>query len=140
MLRQLFRAAAVLFAAAFFTTLVSGRGAYSAKSYILIDADTGRILCGKGIHDRSLIASTTKIMTAILALESCDPEAFFTVPEEAVGIEGSSMYLKLGETLTIRELLYGLMLHSGNDGAIALAIASKGSVEGHGIDLTSSRS
>ena len=68
-------------------------------------------------------------MTAILALESCDPEAFFTVPEEAVGIEGSSMYLKLGETLTIRELLYGLMLHSGNDGAIALAIASKGSVE-----------
>ena len=115
--------------AAFFTTLVSAKDPYSAKSYILMDADTGKVLLSKGIHDRSLIASTTKIMTGLLVLEHCDLERIISVPKEAVGVEGSSMYLKLGEELTIRELLYGLMLHSGNDAAVALAIATAGSVE-----------
>ncbi len=137
MKRQLFKAAAVLFAAAFFTTLVNAQGAYSAKSYILMDGDTGSILCGKGIHDRSLIASTTKIMTGLLALEHCDQDTLFTVPKEAVGVEGSSMYLKQGETLSIRELLYGLLLHSGNDAAVALAIAVSGSVEAFAHEMNS---
>lgn len=89
-----------------------------------MDADTGRILSSKGAHDRRLIASTTKIMTALVAIERLDLDTLLAIPKEAVGIEGSSMYLKDGEKLTVRELLYGLMLHSGNDAAVALAIAA----------------
>lgn len=93
-----------------------------------MDADTGAVLFEKHADARSLIASTTKIMTALVALEHCDPEDEFTVPPEATGIEGSSMYLKAWETLSIRALLYGLMLQSGNDAAVALALACSGSV------------
>lgn len=93
-----------------------------------MDADTGRILSSKGAHDRRLIASTTKIMTALVAIERLDLDTLLVIPKEAVGIEGSSMYLKDGEELTVRELLYGLMLHSGNDAAVALAIAACGDV------------
>lgn len=129
MKRQLFRAAAVLFAAAFFTTLVSAKENYSARYYVLMDGDTGEILCGKGIHEQALIASTTKIMTAMLAIENLDPNMLFVVPAQAVGIEGSSVYLREGEQITVKELLYGLMLHSGNDAAVALALAVDGSVK-----------
>ncbi len=83
-------------------------------------------------HDadsRQLIASTTKIMTAIVVIEACDLDEEVTIMPEAVGIEGSSMYLKRGEALTIYELLLGMMLHSGNDAAVALALHCDGSVE-----------
>ena len=76
-----------------------------------------------------LMASTTKIMTALLAIELLEPEAVVTVPKEAVGIEGSSIYLIEGEQITVSDLLYGLMLESGNDAATALAIAAGGTVE-----------
>lgn len=75
------------------------------------------------------MASTTKIMTALLAIELLEPEAVVTVPKEAVGIEGSSIYLIEGEQITVSDLLYGLMLESGNDAATALAIAAGGTVE-----------
>lgn len=75
------------------------------------------------------MASTTKIMTALLAIERLDPETVVTVPKEAVGIEGSSIYLTEGEQITVSDLLYGLMLESGNDAATALAIAAGGTVE-----------
>lgn len=94
-----------------------------------MDADTETVLYENHADERSLIASTTKIMTALVVLEHCDAEREFCIPVEATGIEGSSMYLKPNETLTIRELLYGLMLHSGNDAAVALALACAGSVE-----------
>lgn len=77
----------------------------------------------------ALIASTTKIMTAVVVLEHCPTDLLFTVPREAVGIEGSSMYLKEGEQRTVLELLYGMMLSSGNDAAVALALACSDSVE-----------
>ena len=104
--------------------------ALSAQKAILLDAATGRVLYEKNADDRSLIASTTKIMTALVVCEQCNVLDRMRIPKEAVGIEGSSMYLQEGEVLTIQELLYGLMLHSGNDAAVALAIYCGGTVEG----------
>lgn len=95
-----------------------------------MDAQTGRVLYEKNADSQSLIASTTKIMTALVVCEQCNVLDRMRIPKEAVGIEGSSMYLKEGEVLTIQELLYGLMLHSGNDAAVALAIYCGGTVEG----------
>lgn len=104
--------------------------ALSAEKAILMDAATGRILYEKNADSRSLIASTTKIMTALVVAEQCNVLDRVRIPKEAVGIEGSSMYLQEGEILTVQELLYGLMLHSGNDAAVALAIYCGGTVEG----------
>ncbi len=104
--------------------------AISAQKAILMDAETGRVIYEKDADSRSLIASTTKIMTALVVCEQCNVLDRMRIPKEAVGIEGSSMYLKEGEVLTVQELLYGLMLHSGNDAAVALAIYCGGTVEG----------
>ena len=104
--------------------------ALSAEHAIVLDAATGRVLYEKAADERSLIASTTKIMTALVVCEHCNVLDRMRIPKEAVGIEGSSMYLREGEILTIQELLYGLMLQSGNDAAVALAIYCGGTVEG----------
>lgn len=105
-------------------------GAISAECAILIDGETGRVLYEKQAEEKSLIASTTKIMTALVICEQTNVLDRVKIPKEAVGIEGSSMYLKEGEVLTVQELLYGLMLQSGNDAAVALAIYCGGTVEG----------
>ena len=104
--------------------------AISAQKAILMDAETGRVIYEKDAYSRSLIASTTKIMTALVVCEQCNVLDRVRIPKEAVGIEGSSIYLKEGEILTVQELLYGMMLHSGNDAAVALAIYCGGTVEG----------
>ena len=104
--------------------------AVSAKRAYVLDAVSGRVLYEKNPEERSLIASTTKIMTALIVCEQCNVLDRMRIPKEAVGIEGSSMYLREGEVLTIQELLYGLMLQSGNDAAVALAIYCGGTVEG----------
>ena len=104
--------------------------AVSAQKAIVLDAGTGRVLYEKNADDQSLIASTTKIMTALVVCEQTNVLDRVRIPKEAVGIEGSSMYLREGEVLTVQELLYGLMLHSGNDAAVALAIYCGGTVEG----------
>ncbi len=123
-----FKAAAVVMAAVFlFPCKVYG---ISARKAIVLDAQTGRVLYEKDADSRSLIASTTKIMTALLICEQCNVLDRMRIPKEAVGIEGSSMYLREGEVLTLQELLYGLMLQSGNDAAVALAIYCGGTVEG----------
>ena len=96
----------------------------------MLDAISGRVLYEKNSNERSLIASTTKIMTALIVCEQCNVLDRMRIPREAVGIEGSSMYLQEGEVLTLQELLYGLMLSSGNDAAVALAIYCGGTVEG----------
>jgi D-alanyl-D-alanine carboxypeptidase (penicillin-binding protein 5/6) len=101
----------------------------SAESMILIDADTGSVLCEKNADRRMLIASTTKILTALVALSYCDPDETVTIKPEYTGIEGSSMYLKAGDIYTLRELLYGMMLVSGNDAAMAVACYTAGSVD-----------
>lgn len=102
----------------------------SAERGILMDATTNRVLYEKNADARSLIASTTKIMTALLVCEQCNVLDRVRIPKMAVGVEGSSMYLREGEVMTVQELLYGLMLHSGNDAAVALAVYCGGTVEG----------
>ena len=128
-MRQIFRTAAAIVAAVFFTLQCTAAPSVTAGSSILTDADTGAVLFSQNENTQSLIASTTKIMTALVVLEHCDADCVVTIPPEATGIEGSSIYLKAGEQLTVRDLLYGMMLHSGNDSAVALALACSGSVE-----------
>ena len=104
--------------------------ALSAEKAVLLDAATGRMIYEKAADSRSLIASTTKIMTALVVCEQCNVLDRVRIPKEAVGVEGSSVYLKEGEVLTVQDLLYAMMLHSGNDAAVALAIYCGGTVEG----------
>ena len=127
-MKRFFAGTAAILAAVLFLTLPAG--AISAEKAILLDAQTGRVLYEKKADSRSLIASTTKIMTALLICEHCNVLDRMKIPKEAVGIEGSSMYLQEGEVLSLQELLYGLMLRSGNDAAVALAIYCGGTVEG----------
>lgn len=105
-------------------------GAVSAKSAVLMDAQTGRFLYEHNADQQCLIASTTKIMTALVVSEQCNVLDRVRIPREAAGIEGSSVYLQAGEIMTVQELLYCLMLHSGNDAAVALAIYCGGTMEG----------
>lgn len=98
----------------------------SAKSAILLDAGSGEVLYEKAADERRLIASTTKIMTALVVLETCNLEDIVEVPKECEFLEGSSMYLRAGECLTVRDLLYGLLLLSGNDAGLALAVYAGG--------------
>ena len=132
-MRRLFAGTAAALLAAVLILPVEVNGV-SARSACLMDAVTGQILYQCDADRRSLIASTTKIMTALIVCEQCNVLDRMRIPKEAVGIEGSSMYLKEGEVLTIQELLYGLMLSSGNDAAVALAIYCGGTVEGF-VDL-----
>ena len=104
--------------------------ALSARQAVALEPVTGRHLFEREPAARARMASTTKIMTALLICEQCNVLDRMRIPKEAVGIEGSSMYLQEGEVLTLQELLYGLMLSSGNDAAVALAIYCGGTVEG----------
>lgn len=96
---------------------------------IAMELESGKILHSKNIDARLPMASTTKIMTALIIAEDCDLSEVITVPDAAVGVEGSSIYLKKDERISVKDLLYGLMLRSGNDAACALAIHHSGSVE-----------
>lgn len=102
----------------------------SASAAILMDMDSGRVLYERRADDRMLIASTTKIMTALVAIRDGNLSDKVKVSREAAYTEGSSMYLKEGEELTLETLLYGLLLCSGNDAAVAVAEHVGGSVEG----------
>ena len=128
-MKRLFARTAAAFLAAVLLYPVTADG-ISAQKAIVLDATTGRVLYEKRADEKCLIASTTKIMTALVVCEQCNVLDRIRIPKEAVGIEGSSMYLQEGEILTVQELLYGLMLSSGNDAAVALAIYCGGTVEG----------
>ena len=104
--------------------------AVSARAAYVMDGVSGRVLFARNADQRNLIASTTKIMTALVVCEQCNVLDRMRIPKEAVGIEGSSLYLQEGEILSLQELLYGLMMCSGNDAAVALAIYCGGTVEG----------
>lgn len=95
--------------------------ALSAQSAIVIDADTKDVLFEQGADEQRPMASTTKIMTALVALGEGNLDRTYTVKKEYTLVEGSSMYLKEGEEITMRDTLYGLMLCSGNDAALAVA-------------------
>lgn len=94
-----------------------------AQSAAVISADTGEAVFLKNADTRLPMASTTKIMTALVAMENLSTDTVFTVPKEVCFVEGSSIYLAPGEKITVMDLLYGLLLESGNDAACALAVA-----------------
>ena len=101
----------------------------SAKACVVVEQSTGRVLFAKNANEQLPMASTTKIVTALTVLQNCQNlHQIVEIPAQAVGVEGSSIYLKQGEKLSVLQLLYGLMLRSGNDSAVALAIHVGGSV------------
>lgn len=101
-----------------------------AKAAVLIDAASERILFAQNADEKLPMASTTKIMTALLALENASLDEQVTAGKNAYGVEGTSIYLSEGETLSMEHMLYGLMLRSGNDAAVAIAEHIGGSVSG----------
>lgn len=108
--------------------------ALGAEGAILIDTKDKTVLFEKNADKKLYPASTTKIMTALVALETLEgigagQDSRVTVPDEAAGLEGSSVYLKAGQQVTMEELLYGMMLQSGNDAAAAVAICCGGDME-----------
>ena len=103
----------------------------SGKAMCVLEKDSGRVLFSKNMNEKLPMASTTKVMTAITTLTHCnDLEEYIQVYDCAVGVEGTSIYLRKGETIKVKDLLYGLMLRSGNDAATALACHVGGSVDG----------
>ena len=92
----------------------------TSKSVVMIDQDSGRVLYSKNINERRLIASTTKIMTAVLAIESGKLDEVITINEDMTKSHGSGIYIKEGEEISLRNLVYGLLLRSGNDAALAI--------------------
>lgn len=126
-MKKILKTAAVCASVVFLTG--ANACAISAERYCAIDAGSGRILSAKNETERAPMASTTKIMTALCALENGDEESVVTVSESASGVEGSSIYLEKGETIPLENLLFGLMLESGNDAAAAVAEHISGSVE-----------
>ena len=107
-----------------------GEGTHtSAKAHILLEASSGAVLAQKNADARLPMASTTKIMTALAALDALPLDTTVRIPAAAVGVEGSSVYLAQDEALTLKELLYALLLESANDAAVAIAIAVDGSVD-----------
>ena len=102
----------------------------SASAAILVDVDSGRVLYEQNADARMLIASTTKILTALVAIEEGNLSDMVTVSRQAALTEGSAMYLQEGEELTLEALLYGLLLCSGNDAAVAIADHVGGSQAG----------
>ncbi len=100
-----------------------------ARSAVLIESETGKVLLEHNAREKLPMASTTKVMTALVAIEQGDLDAEVTVGRNAYGVPGTSIYLELGEKLTLRDMLYGLMLASGNDAATAIAEHIGGDVE-----------
>jgi len=102
----------------------------SAVNAVLMEQESGRVLFEKEAHERKRIASITKIMTAILAIESGKLNDMVTVSDRAFGTEGSSLFLQRGQKMKLEDLVYGLMLRSGNDAAVTIAEHVGGSLEG----------
>ena len=113
----------------FFCPISVAQAQNKCSAVVLTDAESGEVLYAQNANVRMEIASTTKILTAITVIENADVFMEATIPAEAVGVEGSSIYLRAGEKWKVMDLLYGLMLRSGNDAAVALAVITSGSVE-----------
>lgn len=136
-MRRIFLLIAFLFAAA---ACAYGEGdiEVTAKAAVVIEADSGRVLFEQNADEMLPMASTTKIMTALLAIENAELSEKIAAPREAAGVPGTSIYLTEGETLTLEQLLYGLMLRSGNDAATAIGIHVGGTLNGF-VDMMNSR-
>ena len=106
-----------------------GVSADTSRSAIVMDIPSHRIIYSKNMDEKQLIASTTKIMTCIVVLENIDIKKSITIGDEVLKSYGTNIYISPGEKITIEDLLYGLMLRSGNDAAMTLAINTFGSEE-----------
>lgn len=109
---------------------VSARQDTSARAAVIMDVNSGRVLYSKNMNEKLAMASTTKIMTTLVAIESGKLDEKVTVSKKASETEGSSIYLRAGEKHTVNDLLYAIMLRSGNDAAVAVAEHVGGSIEG----------
>lgn len=107
--------------------------AYSAVSYCLYDPITKRVLASYNMQNKMSMASTTKIMTALILCEICNLDDIVEITDEMIAVEGSSIGLQVGDKISYRCLLYGLMLESGNDAALAIAVSVSGSVKDFAI-------
>lgn len=99
----------------------------NADAWVVMDSETGGILSENNMKDRHFPASITKMITAIIAIEQQDLDEVVTISKTAAETIGSSLYLEEGDKITLRDLIYGIMLHSGNDGAVAIAEHMAGS-------------
>ncbi len=106
-----------------------------ARAECVVEVSSRRILHEKNAEIRLPMASTTKVLTACILIEDCPLDEVVTIPQAAEGVEGSSVYLKAGEQYTVLDLLYGLMLRSGNDCAVALALYHSGSIEAFAAEM-----
>ena len=102
----------------------------NSRACVVIDRNTNTVLYGKNENQKRKMASTTKIMTATIIIENCNLNETVEISKKAAGTGGSRLGLKTGDKITIRDLLYGLMMRSGNDSAVALAEYASGSIEG----------
>lgn len=102
----------------------------NSRAYVVLDRNSNRVLLGKNENERRKMASTTKIMTATIIIENCNLNETIEISKKAASVGGSVLGLKTGDKITINDLLYGLMLKSGNDCAIALAEYAGGDIEG----------
>ena len=100
----------------------------NSRAAVVIDRNSKAILYGKNENDKRPMASTTKIMTAIVCLEKGNLDQTIEVCSKAAGIGGSRLGLKKGDKVTLNDLLYGLLMRSGNDAAIQIAVSIAGSV------------
>ena len=126
---KIWTACALIFALILCPIKTNAGETISAQAAIVMEQSTGRVLYAENADAVLPMASTTKIMTALCVLENAALTDTVTIDARMAGVEGSSMYLEAGETLTVEQLLYGLMLRSGNDAAVALALHVSGSVE-----------
>lgn len=130
-MRNKISALLVVFCLCLFLTQHVPAHAYAlSKGEVVMEVMSGRVLHEKNPDEKLPMASTTKIVTAITVIENCDINNEIIVPESCTDVEGSSVYLKAGERYKIIDLLYGLMLRSGNDAAETLAVCVGGSIEG----------
>ena len=119
------------------STTVSAAQYCSGRAMCVLDSNSKRVLYSKNMYERLPMASTTKIVTAITFLQKCSNlDEYVQIDDKAIGVEGTSIYLRKGEVLKVKDLLYGLMLRSGNDAATALAIHASSSVENFANDMT----
>lgn len=121
--------AATVFFVPFQKNSVSVSAATPSRAECVTEVSSRRFLSKRNAETNLPMASTTKVLTAIIILDDCDITESVTIPKAAEGTEGSSVYLRAGEEYTIEELLYGLMLRSGNDCAVTLALHHSGSIE-----------
>lgn len=100
----------------------------NSRAYVVIDRKSSNVIIGKNENQKKKMASTTKIMTALIVIDNCNLSDTVTISKKAAGTGGSRLGLKTGDKITINDLLYGLMLRSGNDAAVALAEHTSGSI------------